>query len=57
MLYEMECHSGKYAKAEIPVIAMTADAFAEDRKTERLGRTTEEEMNEQNDRKTDKKKR
>ena len=57
MLYEIECHSGKYAKAEIPVIAMTADVFAEDRKTERLGRTTEEEMNEQNDRKTDKKKR
>ena len=57
MLYEIECHSGKCAKAEIPIIAMTANAFAEDRNTERLGRTIEEEMNEQNDRKTDKKKR
>ena len=57
MLYEMECHSGKYAKAEIPVIAMTADVFAEDRKTERLGRITEEEKHERNDRKTDRKKR
>ena len=57
MLYEMECHSGKYAKAEIPVIAMTADVFAEDRKTERLVRITEEEKHERNDRKTDRKKR